>query len=74
LAGEQAAYDYRGIIYLCGSASAEVFADAALCPLEMIKVKVQTSVPGTFPTDFGGALAKVSKIERFSKLSTLYCA
>jgi solute carrier family 25 phosphate transporter 3 len=59
LAGEQNAHDYRGIIYLAGSASAEVFADIALCPMEMIKVKVQTSTPGTFPTDLGGALANM---------------
>lgn len=39
LAGEEASYTYRGIIYLAGSASAEVFADAALCPLEMVKVR-----------------------------------
>jgi solute carrier family 25 phosphate transporter 3 len=59
LAGEKAAYDYRGLIYLCGSASAEVFADAALCPMEMVKVKVQTSVPGTFPTDLGPAWSQM---------------
>lgn len=61
LAGEKAAYTYRGWIYLAGSASAEVFADAALCPMEMIKVKVQTSVPGTFPTEFFAALGAISK-------------
>ena len=60
MVGEEAAYKYRGIVYLCGSASAEVFADAALCPMEMVKVKVQTSVPGTFPTELGAALAKIS--------------
>jgi solute carrier family 25 phosphate transporter 3 len=59
LAGEKAAYDYRGFIYLAGSASAEVFADVALCPMEMIKVRVQTSVPGTFPTALGPALAAI---------------
>eukprot|EP01041_Mallomonas_annulata_P004867 gene4867-9695_t len=57
LVGEQAAYEYRGWIYLAGSASAEVFADAALCPMEMVKVKVQTSKPGTFPTEMGAAIA-----------------
>jgi len=56
LAGEEAAHKYRGIIYLAGSASAELFADAALCPMEMVKVKVQTSVPGTFPTALGPAI------------------
>jgi solute carrier family 25 phosphate transporter 3 len=57
IAGEEASYTYRGIIYLAGSASAEVFADAALCPLEMVKVKVQTSPKGTFPTEFFAALS-----------------
>lgn len=57
LAGEKNAHDYRGIIYVLGSASAEVFADAALCPMEMVKVKIQTSVPGTFPTELGAAIA-----------------
>lgn len=38
VAGEEASYTYRGMIYLAGSASAEVFADAALCPMEMVKV------------------------------------
>lgn len=57
LAGEKNAYDYRGIIFLAGSASAEVFADVALCPMEMVKVKIQTSTPGTFPTATGAAIA-----------------
>jgi solute carrier family 25 phosphate transporter 3 len=43
LAGEEASYTYRGMIYLAGSASAEVFADAALCPMEMVKVR---TLPG----------------------------
>uniref|UniRef100_A0A6V1NB69 Uncharacterized protein n=1 Tax=Heterosigma akashiwo TaxID=2829 RepID=A0A6V1NB69_HETAK len=59
LAGEEAAHQYRGLIYLSGSASAELFADAALCPMEMVKVRVQTSPKGTFPVDFGAALAEM---------------
>ena len=57
MAGEEAAHKYRGAIYLAGSASAEFFADIALCPMEMVKVKIQTSVPGTFPTELGAAVA-----------------
>lgn len=60
LAGQENAYKYRDIIYLVGSASAEVFADIGLSPFEQIKVKVQTSVPGTFPTEFGAAYSKIS--------------
>jgi solute carrier family 25 phosphate transporter 3 len=44
-AGEETFKKYQTIIYLGASASAEVFADLALCPFEAVKVKVQT-VPG----------------------------
>merc|ERR1719453_2141687 len=57
--GEETAKNYQGFVFLAGSASAEVFADAALCPFEMVKVKVQTSVPGTFPTEMGPAIGKL---------------
>ncbi|TMW69497.1 hypothetical protein Poli38472_001653 [Pythium oligandrum] len=57
MAGEENAYKYRGLIYLAGSASSEFLADIALCPMEMVKVKVQTSPAGTFPTEFGPAVA-----------------
>jgi len=60
LAGEENAHKYRGFIYLAGSASAEFFADIALCPMEMVKVKVQTSPAGTFPVEFGAALSAMS--------------
>jgi len=59
MAGKENAYRYRDWIYLAGSASAEFFADLALCPMEMVKVKVQTSPAGTFPTQFGPALAQM---------------
>jgi len=57
LAGEENAEKYKGLIYLAGSASAEFFADIALCPMEMVKVKIQTSPPGTFPLAFGAAVS-----------------
>jgi len=57
LAGEEAAHKYRGLIYLAGSASAEFIADVALCPMEMVKVKVQTSPAGTFPLGLRPAVA-----------------
>jgi len=47
--GEENAYKYKGLIWCAGSASAEFFADIALCPMEMVKVKVQTSPAGTWP-------------------------
>jgi len=59
-AGEHNACNYTGGIWLAASASAEFFADIALCPMEMVKVKVQTSPAGTFPTEFGSALSQMS--------------
>jgi solute carrier family 25 phosphate transporter 3 len=61
LAGEELTEKYKPAIWLAGSASAEVFADIALCPLEMTKVKIQTSPTGTFPIPFGAALSEMSK-------------
>jgi len=43
LMGEEAAYNYQTALYLIASASAEFFADIALCPMEAVKVRVQTS-------------------------------
>lgn len=60
LAGEELSNNYKPLIWAVGSASAEVFADIALCPLEMTKVKVQTSPRGSFPTAFLPALRQMS--------------
>lgn len=68
LAGEETSNKYKPAIWLAGSASAEVFADIALCPFEMTKVKIQTSPSGTFPTAFGTALQEMSK----NKIETRY--
>ncbi|WPG98881.1 mitochondrial carrier [Acrodontium crateriforme] len=52
LAGPENAQKYKTAIFLAGSASAEFFADIGLCPLEAVKVRMQTSMPpfatGTF--------------------------
>jgi solute carrier family 25 (mitochondrial phosphate transporter), member 3 len=61
LAGEENAKKYKGLIWCVGSASAEFFADIALVPMEMVKVKVQTSPPGTFPTGLFAATAAMGK-------------
>jgi solute carrier family 25 phosphate transporter 3 len=45
MAGPEYAAQYKTLIYLAGSASAEVIADVALCPMEAVKVRVQTQ-PG----------------------------
>jgi len=47
--GEKAA-QYQTIGFLVSSACAEVIADVMLCPMEALKVRMQTSDPGTFPT------------------------
>lgn len=43
LAGPEVAHEYRTTLYLAASASAEVIADVALCPMEALKVRMQTS-------------------------------
>jgi len=55
LLGEETSKNWKGLIWLAGSASAEVFADIALCPMEMVKVKIQTSRAGTWPSSLGPA-------------------
>lgn len=60
MAGEENATKYRGLIWCAGSASAEFFADIALCPMEMVKVKVQTSPFGAWPTGLTEATRKMN--------------
>ncbi|XP_074600966.1 solute carrier family 25 member 3-like [Brevipalpus obovatus] len=43
--GEELSYQWRTSLYLAASASAEFFADIALCPMEACKVRIQTQ-PG----------------------------
>jgi len=43
--GEENTYLWRTSLYLAASASAEFFADIALCPMEAVKVRIQT-MPG----------------------------
>jgi len=45
LAGPENAAKYKTSLYLTASASAEFFADIALCPFEAVKVRMQTSIP-----------------------------
>jgi solute carrier family 25 (mitochondrial phosphate transporter), member 3 len=61
MAGQENAGKYKGMIWLAGSASAELFADVALCPMEMVKVKVQTSPAGTWPTGLFAASSMMSQ-------------
>jgi len=64
--GEENAYLYRTSMYLAASASAEFFADIALCPMEAIKVRVQTQ-PG-FATTLREGLPKFLAEEGYAGL------
>ena len=66
MAGPENAKKYQNIIYLAGSASAEFFADIALCPMEAVKVKVQT-VPG-FAKGLADGFPKFIALEGFGGL------
>jgi len=63
LMGEENAFLYRTSLYLIASASAEFFADIALSPMEACKVRMQTSLPGTFPTTLREAAPKIMAAE-----------
>ncbi|KAJ9460602.1 Mitochondrial phosphate carrier protein 2 [Diplonema papillatum] len=56
--GESFSMHWTGLIFLLASSIAEAYADIALCPCEMLKVKIQTSPPGSFPTAFWPALKR----------------
>merc|ERR1719336_3471382 len=57
--GEENTYLYRTSLYLAASASAELFADIVLSPMESVKVRIQTSPIGTFPTTLRAAAPKI---------------
>merc|ERR1712037_428475 len=61
--GEENAFLYRTYLYLAASASAEFFADIALSPMESVKVRIQTSPPGTFPTTLREGAPTIYKAE-----------
>lgn len=60
IVGRETAAQYKTALYLVASASAEVIADVALCPMESVKVRMQTSLPGTnFPSELGAAVRAI---------------
>ncbi|CUS11057.1 unnamed protein product [Tuber aestivum] len=61
LAGPEQAAKYKTAIYLAGSASAEFIADIALCPLESVKVRMQTTIPPEFKGTTEGLRSVVAK-------------
>jgi solute carrier family 25 phosphate transporter 3 len=52
---------YKTTGFLLSSACAEVIADCLLCPMESLKVRMQTSQPGTFPTTLGAGYNELAK-------------
>eukprot|EP00835_Amoeboradix_gromovi_P005178 NODE_462_length_8172_cov_0.295181.p4 type:complete len:224 gc:universal NODE_462_length_8172_cov_0.295181:6347-5676(-) len=64
IAGPENAVKYRTWIYLAGSASAEVIADVALCPLEALKVKAQTN--DAWPKSMSSGISKILKEDGFA--------
>lgn len=52
-------HDYKVFGYAISSACAEFIADIFLCPLEATKVRMQTSVPGTFPKNIIPAMRQI---------------
>merc|ERR1712178_598696 len=61
-AGENAA-KHKVIGWSIASASAEFIADILLCPWEALKVRMQTSDAGKFPTSFMAGFNKISSTE-----------
>lgn len=54
--GPEQTTQYQSLVYIVSAGSAEAIADIFMCPWEMLKVKVQTSKPGSFPSNFRPAL------------------
>uniref|UniRef100_J3LM90 Uncharacterized protein n=1 Tax=Oryza brachyantha TaxID=4533 RepID=J3LM90_ORYBR len=65
IAGPEHAEKWKTFIYLAASASAELIADVALCPMEAVKVRVQTQ-PG-FARCLTDGFPKIVQSEGFIK-------
>lgn len=61
IVGPEKAKKYQTVGFAISSASAEVIADVFLCPMESLKVRMQTSAKGAFPTNFGAGYAELAK-------------
>lgn len=67
LVGEEKAHQYKTGVYLVASASAEFIADLALCPMEAVKVRMQTTIP-PFATGAVDGWSKITGKEGFGGL------
>lgn len=54
---------FKVVGWAISSACAEVIADVGLCPWEALKVRMQTSKPGTFPYDLGAGFNQIKANE-----------
>jgi solute carrier family 25 (mitochondrial phosphate transporter), member 3 len=61
LVGEENAEKWKTALFLGASASAEFLADIGLCPLEAVKVRMQTTIPPTFTGTFQGITSITAK-------------
>lgn len=61
LFGNKFSEKYKTLKYLFSSAFAEIIADCFLCPMESLKVRMQTSSAGTFPTRLVPAFNELKK-------------
>ncbi|KAJ2849834.1 Cu/Pi carrier [Coemansia brasiliensis] len=62
IVGEETALKYKTTLFLTASASAEFIADVLLCPMEALKVKMQTSTT-PFASSFMGGISKINAAE-----------
>ncbi|KAI0137079.1 mitochondrial carrier domain-containing protein [Xylariales sp. AK1849] len=67
VAGPENAAKYKTGLYLAASASAEFLADIVLCPLESVKVRMQTTIPPPYTGTFDG-ISKITAAEGFGGL------
>lgn len=63
IVGQENAAKYQTVGFAVSSACAEVIADCFLCPMEAIKVRMQTDMTGTFPRSFSTAWNQVMTSE-----------
>lgn len=61
MVGEENTEKFKTGLYLTASASAEFIADIGLCPLEAVKVRMQTTIPPAFTGTFQGISSIVAK-------------
>jgi solute carrier family 25 phosphate transporter 3 len=74
LVGPEKAAHWKTSVYLAASASAEFFADIALCPFEAVKVRTQTTMPPFATGTFEGINKIVAKEGRAGSVSPLSSA